>query len=239
MASAMNPTDRQVAYRALVEKRKRCTLCAGCLDNASSIDSGGLDCDQVGPYTQWQGNLDSPLIVVGQDFGDVATFRKYKGWPGWDVDTNENLVELAREAGFELAIPHRGHPDNVLFFTNAVLCLKRGERGGRSESVPNRCFRNCASFLKATIELVGPRVVVTLGARPLAAARYAFGISNLSTLSNVVGRHMPLTETTWLVPVYHPSPLGVAQRPMDTMRADWQAIRCLLETPPSAMPAVA
>jgi DNA polymerase len=217
----LEPTPRADAYRTLVAERKACAACEGCLANPSRIDGGIHDSDRLGPYSRWQGNLDAPLVVVGQDFADVASFRKYGGWPGPDVGTNLNLVALLREAGFEIQPPRRGVPDDRLFFTNAVLCMKAGAGRGRQQRVPAWCFKKCSGFLRRTIEIVSPRVVVTLGTGALAAVRRAFEVKG-SRLRGCVGKEEPLREGTVLVPMYHPSPTVVnTTRSMETMRGDW------------------
>jgi len=58
------------AYRVLVEERKTCRVCEG-LINPSDCAGGVYDSEHIGPWSRWQGNLDSELMVVGQDWGDV------------------------------------------------------------------------------------------------------------------------------------------------------------------------
>lgn len=216
-------------YSELVRKRKSCSLCAGHLQNASRIDNGLFDSERIGPYSQWQGNLHAPLVVVAQDFSDIAGFRQYGGWPGHNIQTNRNLIELLACAGYNIAPFELGTPDDRLFFTNAVLCMKSGDRAGRQQNVPVGCFSNCGSFLKATIELVSPRVVVTLGASALSATRQAFGLTSRQPLSHAVGVQVALASSIQLVALYHPSPTVVnTHRSMNSMRADWSRLAPLL-----------
>lgn len=220
-------TERE--YRQLVDERKVCRICSDRLENASLIDQGKFDSDRIGPYTQWQGNLKAELMVVGQDFSDVAGFRAYRGWAGADVQTNRTLRELLACAGVTISGPAYGEPDDRLFFTNAVLCMKSGSRGGRQQDIPIRCFKNCSSFLRRTVEIVAPTVVVTLGAGALEAARFAFPGTNGKPLREVVGRVLPLAPNIALIPMYHPSPTVVNNhRSMDQMREDWRGLRGLL-----------
>ncbi len=216
-------------YRQLVNDRKTCRLCSDRLENASLIDQGKFDSDRIGPYTRWQGNRKAELMVVGQDFSDVAGFKTYRGWAGADVQTNKTLLELLACAGVKISGPVYGKPDDRLFFTNAVLCMKSGSLGGRQQDIPNRCFANCSSFLRRTVEIVAPTVVVTLGAGALKAARFAFPGTSDEPLREVVGRFLPLAPNIALVPMYHPSPTVVnTHRSMERMREDWSRPRGLL-----------
>jgi uracil-DNA glycosylase family 4 len=221
---------KQREYQVLVEKRKACSLCKGQLENASRIEGGVHDSDRVGPYSRWQGNLDASVVVVAQDFSDVAGFCKYRGWAGSDVQTNKYLVELLGCADFAVALPEYGKPDDKLFFTNAVLCMKSGQQGGRQQSVSVSCFNNCSSFLKTTIEIIAPRLVITLGEQALRATTHAFGIRKAEPLSRCVGHPVALASGIQLVPVYHPSPTVVnTHRCIERMRADWRGIGQLLK----------
>jgi len=211
-------------YRDLVACRKRCRLCKDFgLLNPSKIGGGRFDSDRIGPYTLWQGNLDARLVVVGQDFANVDGFLKYKGWPGHNIQTNLNLVSLLRSAGISIPPPDKGHSDDNLFFTNAVLCMKQGN--GRQARVPTACFRSCGQFLRRTLELVRPRLLVTLGSAALRSVWDAFECPGRSRFPEMVGHRHPIADRLELAPMYHPSPTVVrTHRSLDAMRRDWQII---------------
>lgn len=220
--------NKSEPYRALVAKRKACRLCPE-LANPAVLRKGALDSDEIGPYANWQGNLDAPLLVVGQDFADQKSFGKLQGWPGPKVATNLALVKLADAAGFQLRAPVVGESDDVLFFTNAVLCLKRGAMGSR---VPSRCFQRCGSeFLRATVELVNPRAVITLGVGALRALEQAFSLPQQGDLAALVERTpaFSLRSGIAVFPRYHPSRsvLNIT-RSSDKQLADWRRIGCWL-----------
>src|SRR4051794_19778776 len=99
--------DKVGRYRELVERRKACAACPG-LANASRIDGGSMDCDRIGPYSQWQGNLDAELMVVAQDFADVEGFQKHRGWPGARVRTNVALAGFVARTGVAVSLPQYG-----------------------------------------------------------------------------------------------------------------------------------
>jgi uracil-DNA glycosylase len=222
-------SSKEDLYSALVSGRKACTLCDKHLQNASHIRGGEFDSDRIGAYTQWQGNLDSQLMVVAQDFSDVSGFLKCQGWPGHNIQTNTALIKLLECAGLRVSVPSQGNSEDRLFFTNAVLCMKSGASKGRQQSIPQSCFNNCNLFLKESIELVAPRVVVTLGVRALHATRRAFGISNNEPLARSVARPIALTPSIQLVPLYHPSPTVInTRRSMPDMVNDWKSLMALL-----------
>jgi DNA polymerase len=193
------------------------------LTNASMIDGGCMDSERIGPFSRWQGNLDATLMVVAQDFADVGGFRRHHGWPGERVRTNMKLTALMTRAGIPINPPRFGTADDRLFFTNAVLCMKRG---GMRAPVPECCAAECGRrFLRPTIEIVAPRVVVTLGGRAMKAVCRAFDVAHPSSLCAAVAVPIPLTSSTVLMPLYHPA----ASRPGQAQQLDWDRVRTTLD----------
>ena len=163
----------QAAYDAMVARRRACRACAG-LQNPSFVADGAYDSTEIGPWSTWQSNLDAPIVVVGQDFGDVAYFEKHCGADSASNRTNANLVQLLGSIGINVGLPGSRDGRGDLFFTNAVLCLKGG---GMQAKVRSEWFRECGKrFLRAQIELVRPKVVVGLGERAHNAVLVAFGL---------------------------------------------------------------
>ena len=85
--------DLQTLYLDLVMRRKVCVECSG-LENPALCCDGRYDCDHIGPWTLWQGNIGSELMVIGQDWGDTKYFAKNYGRDGADNPTNRNLRHL-------------------------------------------------------------------------------------------------------------------------------------------------
>ena len=93
-----------------------------------------------------------------------------------------------------------------IFITNAALCNPRKESGANRR--PTRAeVANCSEFLRRQIEIVGPSLVVTLGAVSLAALR-AVEYHRLSLKENV--GQVQEWNGRLLVPLYHPSPQVLA-----------------------------
>lgn len=158
-----------------MEKRKACSLCAE-LTNPANCKDGQYDSDHIGPWTLWQGKLDSEFMVVGQDWGDQEYFSKNRGRDLADNPTNKILRELLASIGVDIEKPTLQDAGvGVIFLTNAVLCLK--QEGGMQGATKPEWFTNCASqFLGPTIEIIRPKVVVTLGERAYRALVDLYGI---------------------------------------------------------------
>lgn len=215
--------DREAAYRQVVADRKACRLCTSLgLTNPSTLE---FDSDEIGPWTLWQGRLDAEVLVVGQDWGDVGFFLNHAGNEvGVPFPTNKALRQLLDSAGIEIPPPRVDPRAGAVFFTNAVLCLKKS---GLQAKVQPAWFQNCAGFLQRQIAIVSPIVVVALGYQAYRAVCRAFGLPALSTLRDAValGVSAKLPNGAKLIAVYHCGNRGMRARPFEQQKSDWQRVR--------------
>jgi len=89
-------------YANLVAVRKACRFCDG-LINPSVCEGGIYDDDHIGPWTQWQGDLDAKVMVVGQDWGGVDYYVEQHGLSAEESKTNARLCELLASQGIRTA----------------------------------------------------------------------------------------------------------------------------------------
>lgn len=216
--------DKNFRYSQLVNQRKECRACTD-LTNLSQLDDGKFDSEQIGPWSLWQGSLGASLMVVGQDWGGTKYCRDNAGREAKGNPTNKKLRELLASINIDIEPPSSS--DNgrgTLFFTNAILCLKDG---GLQSKVQSDWFRNCCpKFLKPTVEIVQPKVLVTLGelAYRAIATEYGLHARPFQTAVETEGG-FPLAGATTLHPVYHCGcRILNTHRPMDKQLEDWARI---------------
>lgn len=112
-----------------------------------------------------------------------------------------------------------------IFITNAVLCCPANETQNFSPSQEE--MRQCSHFLRDTLALLRPPVVVTLGAVALRAVGRL--IDRPLVLADVAGTIIEC-EDFLLVPLYHPSPRVLTTvRSFDQQKADFAAVREAVE----------
>jgi uracil-DNA glycosylase len=122
------------------------------------------------------------VMVVGQDFNSVATYRKAQE-EGSEVGTSQTWRNLARvfaELGIELG---------QCFFTNFYMGLRESApETGRFPGARDEAFvQSCARFFARQMEVVRPPVIVCLGLAPLQAlGKEVFGLQVPNTLSECV-----------------------------------------------------
>ena len=109
-----------------------------------------------------------------------------------------------------------------VYITNVVKCRPPENRDPTPTEVAT-----CGDFLSRQIELVNPRVIVTLG--KFAMARWFSGM----TISRIRGQAISESDR-WIMPVFHPAyVLRTRLTNLPLIKADFAQIANLLETRPS------
>ncbi len=220
---------KEALYREIVSARKRCRICPG-LKNPVDVSEGKFDCDEIGAWTRWQGNLDAEVMVVGQDWGDVDHFVKFHGIDPMNGRSNRTLMHLLSSIGLTIEpITEISKGRGTVFMTNAILCLKDG---GMQAPVDPGWFQTCGTkFLRLQVEIVSPKVVIGLGQRAFDAVLLSFGLRRLPFRAAVVASRGVLLPTgSELFAVYHCSPRILnTHRNLPQQLSDWQRIRRVIE----------
>jgi DNA polymerase len=108
-----------------------------------------------------------------------------------------------------------------IFITSAALCNPRTDSGANRRPTQKE-LTNCSDFLRRTIELIDPRVIVTLGSVALEALK-RIQYHELNLKDSAAQIH------TWhdrvLVPIYHPSPQVLASHRREAAQLqDYQVV---------------
>jgi uracil-DNA glycosylase family 4 len=121
---------------------------------------------------------------------------------------------------FESLLEFAGISRRNIFVTNAVLCNPRD--GDGNNATPRRDeLKNCAAHLRAQIDLVAPKLVVTLGTVALAGLDFV-SPHGLQLAESVRSVH------SWygrkLIPLYHPGQRAMTHRSLANQRSDYQFV---------------
>jgi uracil-DNA glycosylase family 4 len=160
------------------------------------------------------GNLESPIVFIAEAPGRLGA-DKY-GIPLWGDQTGKNFNKLLEFSGIAR---------DSIFITNVVVCNPRGPDG--NNSTPTKMeIQNCIPFLLATLEIIQPKFIVTLGSKALTALNYIE--SHNIRLDNYVGELF-----TWrnfhVYPLYHPGPRGFIWRSKDKQEHDFNLLASSLK----------
>jgi DNA polymerase len=167
-------------------------------------------CERTAVLSELNGSVSARVMFIGEAPGRKGADRTRVPFSG--DQSGKNLDRFLASIGLG-----REH----IFITSAALCNPRAESGANRK--PTRTeLTNCSNFLRRTIEIIDPAVVVTLGSVALEALK-------------VIKPHdMSLKESaakiqSWdgrlLVPIYHPSPQVLAshRREAEQLR-DYQVV---------------
>lgn len=162
------------------------------------------------------GNADSSIVFIGEAPGANETEQgtPFVGKAGRQLD---ELLELA------------DIPRKEIFITNVVKYrpVVRSERSVRNRTPSAGEVTASLPLLRAEMERIRPRLIITLGNTPLTAVRTLAG-EVPATVGNVHGRPLPVSLggiRTVLYPMYHPAS-GIYNRVLiEVMREDAKKIR--------------
>ena len=169
-------------FSQLVSEAASCTRCPAM-------------CDRTAVFSSLNGSLAARVIFIGEAPGRKGADRTHVPFTGDQSGKNFDRfiasIRIARED---------------IFITSAALCNPRSDSGANRKPTKSE-VANCSQFLRRAIEIIDPRVVVTLGSVALEA------------LKNIQRHELNLKESSgkihnWdgrlLVPIYHPSPQVLA-----------------------------
>jgi uracil-DNA glycosylase family 4 len=192
----MKKSHPQREFEHLTRQAAGCTTCPNMVTQSAVL----------GPAN---GSIDSDILFVAEAPGRFGAGRT--GIPFSGDKSGDN---------FEALIAHIGLARHDIFITNAVLCNPLANGNNRRPTTKE--IGNCSSYLKSTLELVQPRVVVTLGGVGLEAINCILGTRY--KLAEVIGKPQPAERFT-LLALYHPSPRVTNwKRPLSVQERDFKKI---------------
>jgi uracil-DNA glycosylase len=148
-------------------------------------------CERAAVLSELNGDLSARVMFIGEAPGRKGADRTRVPFSGDQSGKNFDRflasISLAR---------------SEIFITSAALCNPRKATGANRRPTTAE-LRNCSSYLRRTIDLVDPRVVVTLGGVALEALKSIE--THQFTLRDDAAKLRKWNGRT-LIPLYHPSP---------------------------------
>jgi uracil-DNA glycosylase family 4 len=165
------------------------------IDEAANCTRCPAMCGRSAVLSNLNGSPNARIMFIGEAPGRKGADRTrvpFSGdQSGANLDRFLTSIDLKRED---------------IFITSAALCNPRTESGANRKPTQKE-LANCSAFLRRTIELINPRVIVTLGSVALEALK-RIQYHELNLKESAAEIHS--WQDRVLVPIYHPSPQVLA-----------------------------
>lgn len=183
-------------------------------------------------WTDWYHRLEASIFVVGQDWGPYSDMKslneRYEQEPteeNWKRLIEEEKSQTKKRLTSFLIESSKGKLTSIdsIYITNAIMCARRGEKY-RDDTINLKYSTLCCSkFLQKQIELVKPKVIVTLGYYPLLSLSHIFHFPILKTLQECI-KEYPVIKTNCytIIPLYHPVAQVSRKRQLEQYQKIWE-----------------
>ena len=148
-------------------------------------------CERRAVFSDLNGKVTARLMFIGEAPGRKGADRTRIPFSGDQSGRN-----------FDRFLAAAGLNREEIFITSAALCNPRSASGANRRPSAAE-IRNCSEFLRRTIELIQPAIIVTLGTVALEALKLIH--YHEFTLRSDAARVRHWNDRL-LIPLYHPSP---------------------------------
>jgi uracil-DNA glycosylase family 4 len=181
-------------HRQVSDESKRAKFAALTVEAAACRRCPAM-CERTAVLSELNGSVAARIMFIGEAPGRKGADRTRVPFSG--DQSGKNFDRFLASIGLS-----RAH----LFITSAALCNPRTESGANRKPGKTE-LTNCANFLRRTMGIVNPAVVVTLGSVALDAIK-SISPHDMSLKESVAQIHH--WDGRVLVPLYHPSPQVLA-----------------------------
>lgn len=189
-------------FEALASEARACLICEAMRDKTAVLS--GLN-----------GNLEPRAFFVAEAPGRQGADRTRRPFHG--DKSGENFQKMLDSIGLLR---------EQIFITNSVLCSPRKPNGANRRPLKSE-MNNCSDYLRRTLDLIDPKLVVSLGSVALQALDMLepHGLTLKADVGNVVK-----WNDRELLPLYHPSPQVIAStRNIQAQLRDYRVLGEALE----------
>lgn len=229
---------------------KQLSNCQKCI---SLKNKNGKDCSLINFYknadmclkipsiwTDWERRVNSNIMIIGQDWGpykDMLRLRKEyekdESLENWkqlqESETSSTKKMLTKYLKLSAELEDYSLEENFLddiYITNAIMCARKGNQYRGDNISLKVSTRNCSQYLKEQIEIVKPKVIVSLGYYPLYSLSLVYDFSIDKTLSSTLKKKKEIyLDDFIIVPIYHPTAQIPKEIQLEQYRRIWNYMK--------------
>ena len=150
-------------------------------------------------------------MIVGQDWGPYNDMKKFSHLLESDKSNWIEIIELEKSNTKKLLNYYIKQSSNNsyslddIFITNAIMCARQGDSYRGSNIDLKKSTMNCSEYLLKQIDIVNPKVILTLGYYPLLSLSKIYDFEIDKTLKETINKYPEIKVTNYvIIPLYHP-----------------------------------
>jgi hypothetical protein len=217
-----------MTYQDLHRLRQQSEAPSGFINYNHTVLTAVHSDDVLDPFERWHGHRNPDILLVGQDWGNIEYFSANQGRDANTNPTCRNLSQLFLAAGIDIGSPSAPKTERALHFTNIIPFLRIGNmQKDESVTINSAIIKSMAErfFRPLVLEVLRPKVIITLGRWPLVGVAHAFSYSDKVGSMKEMMSHGPLQMGGIQVyPMYHCGALGLVNRPLPAQKEDWSKL---------------
>lgn len=162
-------------------------------------------------WTDWFNRLESNIMIIGQDWGPYSDMKKFYELLNEDKSNWKELIDSEKSSTKKMLEKYISESSNdkysldSIYITNAIMCARQGKLYRGNNIALKESTLNCSEYLLRQIEIVKPKVILTLGYYPLLSLSKIFEFHIELTLKETITKQPEiLTKDFTIIPLYHP-----------------------------------
>lgn len=184
-------------------------------------------------WTDWFNRLDSKIMIIGQDWGPYNDMKmlnrlylKNQSKDNWEFLIEQEKSNTKKQLEYYI----KESSDNEytlkdIFITNAIMCARKGEsyRGGNINLKKSTTY--CTKYLLKQIEIVNPKVILTLGYYPIYSLSKIYNFDICKNLNETIKNYSEIKVNNYIIiPLFHPIAQVKKDEQIKQYRKIWEFI---------------
>jgi hypothetical protein len=178
-------------------------------------------------WFDWVNRVDAPIMIIGQDWGPYLSLKKYFDdyeisvkKPDFNYDdflfktfssrTEKFIIKAIKKTYSEKYGNFNKEVYDSIIFTMAVLFTRQGKHFRGNENFDEKSsFEICYPYVKRQIEIVKPKIIMTLGGLAFKVVDQFFELGfsgkNLTEVVKTLKDNIIRKSDTIIIPNFHPA----------------------------------
>ena len=206
---------KEEVFNELLNSMSKCNKCTDFKCKEKSLINIYKDCNFSSNipsmWTDWFNRLDSKIMIIGQDWGPYSDMKKLNNLLKNDKSNWNELIESEKSNTKKLLENYikesssNGYSLNDIFITNAIMCARQGTNYRGNNIDLKKSTLNCSEYLLRQIDVVKPKVILTLGYYTLLSLSNLYDFNIEKTLRDTININPEIAVKNFvIIPLFHP-----------------------------------